>query len=90
MDEQIKSQIEEILARHDRFRNSYFWTSPGSASMRRRMEADNSVNLEFTHNGRVYQIHQTVSCSCKNVYYRLEVAVDGQKKNVRAIKSITN
>ena len=83
-----KELLQTILDTHVKFKNSYFWTSPGNASSRRSLERQNSNEIDFHHNGHHYKIYQSVSCSCRNVYYHLCVYVDGVKKDVRAIKKI--
>lgn len=82
------AQVEAILARHDRMKNSYFWTPPGSAADRRRMEARESIDLAFTYRGDAYSIAQDVTCSCRNVYYRLSVTRNGVRKDVRAVRAL--
>ena len=77
-----------VLDRHERFSGSYFWTPPANASGRRRMELDNSETLRFRFGGEEYSVEQSVDCSCKNIYYRLLVTVDGKKKDVRAIRKL--
>ena len=84
----IETAINAILARHDRFKSSYFWSPPGHASSRRQMENRESTSLSFSLDGTVYDIVQSVTCSCKNVYYSLSIAVDGISKNVRALKKL--
>jgi len=80
--------INDVLRRHDHYRNAYFWTPRGNAAARRREEAQNSVRFEFRANGHRYLVDQDVTVSCANVYYRLGVYVDGAKKTVRALKSL--
>ena len=80
--------IETIIARHERFSSSYFWAPPGNASGRRQMEAQNSASLVVDLAGDHYEISQSVSCSCRNVYYRLSVSRNGQKKDVRALRAL--
>lgn len=86
MDSSTKQMIKDIIDTHDKFRNSYFWTPPRVASSRRNMEFDNEY--EFEYNGKKHRVEQTLSCSCKNVYYTLFVCVDGTKKDVRVLKTI--
>ena len=80
--------LRAVLDAHARFKSSYFWTPPSSASGRRRMAADNSRDLNFEYDGRTYSVCQDVGCSCRNVYYKLAVTVDGDRKDVRAIKRL--
>ena len=85
----IKEEILDIIEQHEKFKNSYFWNPPSSASSRRSYEEKNSRNdIAFDHDGKHFEISQSVSCSCKNVYYRFSVHVDGMKKTIRALKSL--
>ena len=40
--------------------------------------------------GDVYELRQAISCSCKNVYYESFIQVNGEKKDIRAIKKRLN
>jgi len=80
--------LQEIVDRHEQFKGAYFWTPPGSANQRRRMEQENTAEAHFLVNGVEYQVEQSVSCSCRNVYYSLNTLVDGEPKNVRALKAL--
>jgi len=80
--------IENILAIHDKYKSCYFWTSNGNAASRRRQEERDSNQLEFTFQDDEYKIDQSISISCRNVYYSLGVWRNGQKKDVRALKGL--
>lgn len=80
--------LEDRLTLHDKMKGSYFYSSPGSASSRRSYEKNNSRDtLKFVVDGKEYTWKQTTDCSCRNVYYKSIVTVDGDSKDVRAIKS---
>lgn len=83
-----RSKVEKAIAQHDRFKNSYFWTPPGSAGQRRAMEKRETWSVKFKNNGMVYEYESVVNCSCRNVYYSGSFAVNGEKKTVRAFRSL--
>ena len=83
-----RQKVTEIVKRHAKFKNSYFWGAPLRASERRWMEKMNSTTFQFRFNNCKYEIDQNVRCSCRYVYYKLFVYVDGTRKDVRALKAI--
>ena len=80
--------LEAIVDLHDEMRNCYFWNPPTRASDRRSYEERRSNFLEFSINSTEYEVSQKTSCSCKNIYYTLIVMVNGEKKDVRAIRKL--
>lgn len=85
----LEKTLKNVIAQHERFKNSYFWTPPQNASGRRQMEKRESREpISFAYGGKKYEIKQAVDCSCKNVYYNFSVHVDDKKKDVRAIRAL--
>ena len=86
----MKNQLESIIDLHEKMRGSYFYNPPMSASSRRSYEKYNSLTSEFTFNNQKITVEQNTSCSCKNVYYKMYITIDGQrtKKDIRFIKKI--
>lgn len=85
--ENIYTTVERIIALHEKYQKSYFWSASGTnAAGRRRNEF--SDKYEFVFGGRAYKIEQTLQISCRNYYYRLSVVVDGKRSDVRALKKI--
>ncbi len=80
--------ILSILETHEKMKGCYFWTSPKSATSRRRMEDEHTHELEFAYEGKAYQVASTTTCSCKNIFYSLSVRVDGKKKDVRTLRRL--
>ena len=81
--------IKDIISQHEKFRDSYMWSSPDSASSRRLYEKQNSREpISFMFQGKVYGIEQTVNCTWKNVYYSISVIVDGVSKNINSLKKL--
>ena len=82
----VSRLMSEFLDNHNRYKGSYFWTPPGHASGRRRMEFENSFSFKFK--GKLYAFVQTLRCSCSCVYFTSNVYVDGVKKSIRVPKKL--
>ena len=82
----LRIAIEKFLSDHEKFSGCYFWNSPATASSRRQMEFKREHTFKFR--GDIISFSQEVSCSCKNVYYSSHIEVNGEKKNIRALKKI--
>ena len=80
--------LEAFLNRHEDMKNAYFMRPPSSAAERRQMERREQLQFKFTLNGRTYEFEQHVSCTCKNVYYYKTILIDGESKNIRALKKL--
>lgn len=81
-----KTELENIVATHEKYNKSYFWTPRSNAAGRRAAEFDDEY--EFETNGKKYEVRQRYEESCKHCYYSLTVYVDGSKKDIRAIKKL--
>ena len=84
--EKIKSRLSNILATHEKYKKCYFWTVNNNAAGRRQQEFDE--NFSFMVADKLYEINQSLGISCKNFYYRLDIRIDGNKKNVTCIKKL--
>lgn len=82
----VARELAAIVADHDRHKGCYFWTPRTNASSRR--AAEFSRDLTFQVGPRTYSVEQSHTESCKNVYYRLAVAVDGHRSNVAALRKL--
>ena len=80
--------LSAYLSDHEKYKKSYFWSPPCTASQRRKMEFVRYNTIEFA--GDIYELRQSISCSCKNVYYESNIEVNGEKKDIRAIKKLLN
>ena len=74
------TEVQEIIARHEKYAKCFFWTVNGNAASRRSQE----FNYEYKVDG--LEVRQSLSISCKNFYYGLEVYENGVKKDIRAVK----
>lgn len=88
---QLKQRIQEVLDTHGKYKNSYFWSSAGNASQRRRNEerfADNNPDFNIETKDGLVEVVFDYSESCKNIYYSLDIRLDGEKKDIRLLKKI--
>jgi len=83
---QVKAVITEILANAERYRNCFFWTPPSRASERRNEEFDNEHSFEFE--GYSYSVRQSLTISCRNMYFQTIVYKDGVRTNITPLKTI--
>lgn len=84
----LLQRVGRAISNHESFEGSYFWSPPGGAGQRRRMEADNSWKTEIEFNGNEYTYQSDVSASCKNVYYSGSFRINGTVKNVRLFRKL--
>jgi hypothetical protein len=84
--EELKSRIEL----HESLKSAFFWTPPQLATARRTFEASHSkAPLVLGLGGAlVISTESNTSCSCKNVYYRLSVTVNGKRSDVRTLRGL--
>jgi len=90
---QARARIARAIETHEKYKNSYFWSSNGNASSRRREEnrfADNNPKFEIETKRGIISVEQDLSISCKNVYYSSYIFCDGEKKDIRILKKLIN
>ena len=85
-DEKTRRNVQSELDLRDRFKNSYFWRSNSVASGRRKSEQNNSSYIEFDHDGHHFFIENDHQESCRNIYHKFNVYIDGEKKTASALK----
>ena len=83
---ELHKQLSTVLRTHDRYRGSYFWNPPSSASQRSAMEFE--THLKFSYKEEIYEIIQSVSCSCRNIYYHCSIYQNDKKKDIRIVKKL--
>ena len=81
--ENTKKKIEKVIENHEQFRNCYFWKGDNKSK-----NLNWANNFKFKFNNKVYEVMQECSSSSKNVYYSCKILVDGNKKDIRALKTI--
>lgn len=85
---EIIEKLTEICEEADRMRNAYFFEPPKRAAERRDYEWYHShPEISWEEGGHVYTAQYGVSCSCKYIYARGYYTKDGEKTNLKAIKS---
>lgn len=87
---QIAQKVQSIITLHESMKNSYFWSAPSNAAARRQYEQNHSDSVEFEFNGHTYSFTVDTTCSSKNIYYRSNFSVDGQKRTVAVAKKLLN
>jgi hypothetical protein len=83
---QVYNWVTSAINTHEKYRNCYFWSTPTNASQRRKEEFDEG--FVFILNGVKWEIDQSLYISCNNYYYTMRIYVDGQKKNITALKKL--
>lgn len=86
---QEKKKIENFINLCESMKNSYFWSSPGCASSRRKYEDQRSfekTTIEFA--GDIYEFNAKCKCSCKNIYFTKEIYKNGKNTTLLTLKNI--
>jgi hypothetical protein len=83
---EMKNRLTEIVERHEKLKNSYFWSPNGNASGRRYAEK----KYNDIYENKMYGIYaeNRYRESCKNVYYKGVFYIDGKKTTVAEIKKL--
>lgn len=84
----IAAILAEIISTHTEMKGAWHFSPPYRASARRRYEEDRTRAVAFVYQGMRYEVDQHCVCSAKNIYYKLTVRVDGERKDIRAIKAL--
>jgi len=87
----LRGAIDNVLEYHERYKKSYFWSVNQNAAGRRREEGKfNNGNppFEIEVSDGVIKVIPSLSLSCKNVYYSLEVIKNDEKKNITLLKKL--
>jgi hypothetical protein len=88
---ELRSAIENCLEFHEKYKGSYFWGENGNGNQRSRnerrfQEQNPGFDIE-TPNGLI-QVRPLMTQSRKNTYYSLTITVDGEIKDIRALKKL--
>jgi len=83
-----RTKVRKIVNLHEKMKNAFFWSPPAGAASRRSYEKSHSNSVSFVHDKKKYVVRQSTECSVKNIYYSLNITVNGVKKDIRALKSI--
>ena len=86
---EILSICSAIIATAEKFKNSYFFSSPKNAADRRIYEKLYSIpETTFEYDDDKYTVEYNVTCSCNNVYAKGYYTRNGEKVTLRTIKKI--
>ena len=80
--EETRKAIQNYLNLNEKFKNSFFWSPPAGSYSRRKYEKENT----FQYEGEGIYLHFIVECSCKNIYIRRYVKINGIAKTAAALK----
>tara|TARA_R100000808_G_C2154455_1_gene165398 strand:- start:11 stop:328 length:318 start_codon:yes stop_codon:yes gene_type:complete len=84
----VIAKLDEFVARHNKFKNCFFWSPISPASRRRQLEEANELEFEFVLNGDRYRFSQHVRVSCKNTYYYAIIEKNGDSRDIRLAKKL--
>lgn len=84
----LKENLQCAVAKHEKLKNSYFWTPGRVASQRRSNERRN--NFSYENSRYNISVENNYSESCSNCYYKGIFYVGGKKTTVTKIKNIIN
>lgn len=73
---ELKSKCNSILTLHETMRGAYFYSPHQNAGGRRYYEEKYSMNSIIILDKITYYVEQSTNCSCKNVYYKLNITAD--------------
>ena len=85
---EIKNFCNNAIALNERMRGSYFWSSPRDAASRRRYEEQHSLGANFEYKGHTYYINLVTECSCRNIYFKQYIELDGESKDIRLLRKV--
>ena len=88
---QLRAAIENIVDTNEKYSGCYFWTNTGNAAERRRQEGlFENLNQPFTVETKkgLIEVSATLSISCKNFYYSLDVTRNEKKSNISILKNM--
>lgn len=86
--EEIKEFCNDAIELNETMQGCYFWNPPSKSSARRKYEEEHSLKGEFEYKEHKYYVNLITECSCKNVYFKQYIEVDGESKDIRLIKKI--
>lgn len=88
---QAKSRIQGIIDTHNRYKKSFFFHPCSSANGRRSNEAKFAAanpSVKFLKGEDTIEVSMSYSESCNNVYYSINIRVNGVSKNITALKKL--
>ena len=77
----------EIKEEYTWMKGTWFKSPGGSAGYRRYIEKQHTHDWKWIENGKLYEVHFSVTCSYNNYYTHKQVLVDGEEKDMRAVSA---
>jgi len=78
----------DIIRFRDAKKSAFLFRPGTSANQRRKNELQNSFNVVAEYEGKNIEVVSDWKESCKNVYFKFHVYIDGVKKDLRALKKL--
>lgn len=91
LDKKTKEMIENTVDTHQYHKNSYFFDPAANARGRRAKEAsffENNPDYSLVDGNDKIEVTFYYRQTCKNVYYRLSITFNDQKKDIRLLKRL--
>lgn len=86
--EKIKEEAEEYIYLNEKFKNAYFWETPGKKERRREIEADNYIEFEINNRYISLYLNFYLHVSCSYFYVYKKVIINNKKTNLRAVRQV--
>ena len=91
MSVQARRAVENAISTNGKYAKAYFWTPGCNAAMRRENEKrffEENQDFSLKKGGDTIKVMFDYSESCKNVHYSLNITVNDEKKDIRALKNL--
>jgi len=88
---QAKNEINRIIETNNKYKSCYFWQPSINAAGRRANESKfitNNPEICFLSGEDEIICKMVYNETCKNVYYKMEITVNGEKKNITTLKNL--
>lgn len=85
-----RKSIEGIINTNNKYKGSYFFSPSSDAYGRRRNEQrfqEENPSVNFIDGKNLIEVSFEYRESCKNVYYYLDIRVNGMRKDIRTLKA---
>ena len=89
----LKNIISDLLVKHKKYSSSFVWTPGKTASARRKNEREFRLNMQDfdieTQNGLI-KIRSSYNESCANCYYKMDISLKNNQKDIRFLRKLIN
>jgi hypothetical protein len=86
-----KQELERIIDTHENYKSAYFFKPSSNAAGRRSNEkkfGENNPNVTFMTSKGPVEVSMSYRETCGNVYYKLNVKLNDDYKDIRVVKKI--